>query len=669
MLSNQIAALICSDRIAGAPDKSLLLITCACGYTWRTNLKLFVSRMKPRLAAITGKLKDTVISMNEGPVLIGRQVAANLRIRNASVSRRHALIEKDGDKFVIADLDSRNGTFVNDVPVKRCELQHGDRVRIGESLFFFLVEDGDEPSPTGEIRFDDSQIDSGSSVRMTYSEALYLMARDLSALMKITTTINAIRGVEELQTSLLELVFEVVPARRGAILLREEYGSRGEDEFASFVGRDRLRGPDQTITVSSTIARRVLKDGAALLISDADRNETLNSASLIAARSRSLLCVPLIMLEHTLGVIYLDTDQPDSQFDQDHLQLVTAIAAIAAVAIQNARQIEQLERENQRLLADTNIEHNMVGESALMRQVYQLISKVAPTDSTVLISGESGTGKELAARAIHRNSKRAGRPFVAVNCAALAETLIESELFGHEKGAFTGALGQKKGRLEIADGGTVFLDEIAELSHGLQVKLLRVLQEREFERVGSTRTVKVDIRLLTATNKDLEEAIAQGAFRQDLFFRLNVVQLKMPALRERLEDISLLANYFTAKYAEKCNRKVVGISPEAQKRLSSYDWPGNVRELENAIERAVVLGTTETILPDDLPESILEADAASAASAASNYHEAVAGTKKEIILKAMEQSQGNYTAAAKLLGVHPNYLHRLIRNLNLEAEL
>jgi Nif-specific regulatory protein len=625
--------------------------------------------MKPRLAAITGKLKDTVISMNEGPVLIGRQVAATLRIRNSAVSRRHALIEKEGDRFVIADLDSRNGTFVNDVPIKRCELQHGDRVRIGESLFFFLVEDGDEPSPTGEIRFDNSQIDSDSSVRMTYSEALYLMARDLSALMKISTTINAIRGVEELQTSLLELVFEVVPAKRGAILLREEYGSRGEDEFASFVGRDRLRGPDQTITVSSTIARRVLKDGAALLISDAEKNETLNTASLIAARSRSLLCVPLIMLDQPLGVIYLDTDQPDSQFDQDHLQLVTAIAAIAAVAIQNARQIEQLERENQRLLADANIEHNMVGESALMRQVYQLISKVAPTDSTILISGESGTGKELAARAIHRNSKRAGRPFVAVNCAALAETLIESELFGHEKGSFTGALGQKKGRLEIADGGTVFLDEIAELSHALQVKLLRVLQEREFERVGGTRTVKVDIRLLTATNKDLEEAIAQGAFRQDLYFRLNVVQLKMPALRERPEDISLLANYFTAKYAEKCNRRVVGISPEAQKRLISYAWPGNVRELENAIERAVVLGATDTILPDDLPESILEADAASAASAASNYHEAVAGAKKQIILKAMEQSQGSYTGAAKLLGVHPNYLHRLIRNLNLKDEL
>src|SRR2546422_5251018 len=324
-LSDQIARLISSDRIATLVRRDCCSRRAHTGTLGAFSSRLFASHMKPRLAAITGKLKDTVISMNEGPVLIGRQNAATLRIRNASVSRRHALIEKEGDKFVIADLGSRNGTFVNDVPVKRCELQHGDRVRIGESLFFFLLEDRDEPSPTGEIRFDDSQIDSSSSVRMTYSEALYLMARDLSALMKISTTINAIRGVEELQTSLLELVFEVVPASRGAILLRGEEGPRGEDDFASFVGLDRLRGPGQTIAVSSTIARRVLKDGAALLISDTGKSESLNSTSLIAARSRSLLCVPLIMVKQTLGVIYLDTDEPDIHFDEDHLQLVTAI--------------------------------------------------------------------------------------------------------------------------------------------------------------------------------------------------------------------------------------------------------------------------------------------------------------------------------------------------------
>ncbi len=622
--------------------------------------------MKPRIAAITGKLEDTNISMIDGPVIIGRQAGATLKISNASVSRRHAMIEKDGERFMIADLGSRNGTFVNDVPIKKRELQHGDRVRIGESQFFFLFEDTDEPARTSEIRLDDSQIESGATVRMTYADAMGLMARDLSALMKVSTTINAIRGLEELQERLLESIFEVVPARHGAILLS---GGDPQNEFTSMFGLDRDYGPNQKVTVSSTIVRRVLKDNAALLVSDAEKNEAMHTDSLIAAHSRSLLCVPLLMLGRALGVIYLDTDVPDVRFDEDHMQLVTAIGAIAAVAIQNARHFEDLENENRRLIADANLEHNMVGESLAMRQIYQFISKVAASESTVLISGESGTGKELAARAIHQNSKRAVKPFVGVNCAALAESLLESELFGHEKGAFTGALNQRKGRLEVADGGTIFLDEIAELSPALQTKLLRVLQEREFERVGGTRPIKVDIRVLAATNQNLDEAIANGSFRQDLYFRLNVVELNMPPLRERTEDIPMLANYFRAKYADKCNRRVVGISPEAQQFLLNYEWPGNVRELENAIERAVVMGTTDSILPEDLPEAILETTAPEAVSIGSGYHESVTGTKKQIIIDAMKKSKGSYTAAAKSLGIHPNYLHRLVRNLNLKDQL
>ena len=624
--------------------------------------------MKPRIAAITGKLEDTVISMNDGPVVIGRQAGATLKIGNASVSRRHAVIEKEGDRFVIADLGSRNGTFVNDMPVRRRELQHGDRVRIGESQFFFLYEDTDEAQRTSEIRFDDSEVVSGAAVRMTYGDVMGLMARDLSVLMKVSTTINAIRGLQELQERLLELIFEVVPAKHGAILLNDDFGD-SQHEFSSMFGLDRLLGPSQKITVSSTVVRRVLKDNAALLVSDAENNDALHTDSLIAAHSRSLLCVPLIMLGHTLGVIYLDTDVPDVRFDEDHLQLLTAIASIASVAIQNTRHIETLETENRRLIADLNLEHNMVGESPAMQQVYHLISKVAGSESTVLILGESGTGKELAARAIHNNSKRANKPFVAVNCAALAESLLESELFGHERGAFTGALNQRKGRLEVADGGTIFLDEIAELSAALQTKLLRVLQEREFERVGGTRTIKIDIRVIAATNQLLDVAIAKGTFRQDLFFRLNVVELRMPALRERPEDIPMLANYFAAKYGERCNRKVLGISPETQKLLQAYEWPGNVRELENAIERAIVMGTTQDILPEDLPEAILEAKALEISASGTGYHESVTERKKLLIIEAMKKSQSSFTAAAKLLGLHPNYLHRLVRNLNLKDQL
>lgn len=625
--------------------------------------------MNPRLAAIAGKLQGSVFPVNEdGVTVIGREVAAAVCVSHASVSRRHAQIEKEGEQFVMTDLDSLNGTFINDVPVKRRALQHGDRVRVGDSQFLFLIHDDEVLSKSSEVKLEERHVLSGSTVQVRFNDSLYLMARDLSALMKVSTTINAIRGLEDLQKTLLELLFEVVPAQHGAILLTDDNSAADNGEFVSMFGLDRLLGAAQEIKVSHTIAQRVLAEGTALLAGDVAEELTSDSPSLIEAQPGSLLCVPLTMLGRTLGVIYLDTQEPEIHFDKDHLQLVSAIAAITAVAIENARHFEWLESENRRLLADVNIEHSMVGESSPMRQVYQVIGKVAPTNSTVLISGESGTGKELVARAIHANSKRAQKPFVAVNCAALAEALLESELFGHEKGSFTGALGMKKGRLEIAEGGTLFLDEIGELAPPLQVKLLRVLQEHEFERVGATRSIKSDIRLIAATNRDLEQAIAEGTFRQDLYYRLNVVQLEMPALRDRRDDIPLLANYFAAKHGEKCNRRVMGISPEAQARLLSYDWPGNVRELENAIERAVVLGATELLLPEDLPEAVLERESP-ADTGGTKYHDAVTQTKKDIILNAMDQAKGSYTEAAKLLGVHPNYLHRLIRNLDLKEQV
>ena len=619
--------------------------------------------MPPRLAAVTGKLKGAIFAINEDTLVIGRETAAHLCIADASVSRRHSKIEKREEGFVITDLESLNGTFINDVPVKTRLLEHGDRVRIGDCQFLFLTHDGEATSKSSDIRIDEAQVISASTLQIRFDDAVDLMARDLGALMKVCTAINSIRGLDNLLERLLELVFEVVPAQRGAILLTNE----GSFETSLVFALDSARGKDQAVNVSRTIVQQVLRDGVALLAGDAAAEVNLATESLIASRAHSVMCVPLMMFERKLGVLYLDTTFSHDQFTRDHLQLVAAIAGIAAVAIENARQFEWLETENERLLADVNIEHNMVGESAAMQRVYHFISKVAPTDSTVLISGESGTGKELAARAIHRNSKRAQKPFMAVNCAALNESLLESELFGHEKGSFTGAFAQKKGRLEIADGGTVFLDEIGELTPALQIKLLRVLQEREFERVGGTTTINVDLRLIAATNKNLEEAIESGEFRQDLYYRLNVVSLEMPSLRDRRDDIMLLANYFADKYGPKCNRKLIGFSAEARACLTAYDWPGNVRELENAIERAIVLGTTDLILPEDLPEAVVEHELSPASTL--RYHEAVAHTKKQIIMDAMAQANGSYTGAAKLLGVHPNYLHRLIRNLNIKNQL
>jgi len=270
-------------------------------------------------------------------------------------------------------------------------------------------------------------------------------------------------------------------------------------------------------------------------------------------------------------------------------------------------------------------------------------------------------------RAIHHNSPGAGHPILPINCAALTDTPLESDLFGHEKGAFTGALLKKLGKLEMADRGTLFLDEVGELPPAFQGKLLRVLQEREFERVGGTQPIRVDVRILAATNRDLESAVASGAFRKDLYYRLNVVSLVIPPLRDRREDIPMLARYFAAKHGKRVTRKLAGLSPEALASLEAYDWPGNVRELENAIERAVVLGTTELIIPEDLPEAVLDAPAAS--EAIGGYHQTVREEKKRAILAALGRAGGNYTEAAKLLGVHPNYLHRLVRNLDLREEV
>ena len=630
------------------------------------------------LEAIAGPLKGNSIPLGDDEVTIGREPSNLISLLDASVSRRHCLIRRAGDGFEIQDLNSRNSTFVNGVPVTQRALATGDEIKIGGSLFVFVLPQTDPTPNASSVEFDQTETGAGSTIILRKQDARYLrdlekikpsarMVRDLNALLRIGKTVNSVRGLAALEKQLLELILEIAPADRAAVLLCDQ----GIEEPTSIFGWDRRKGPNHTVQVSRTIVSQVLSEGVAVLCNDLAAAEDFSSAESIVVRHiRSVLAVPLEVFERVLGVIYLDASDPEARFDEDHLQLLTAMGSIAAPALDSARRMEWLEEENRRLQSEMNVEHNMVGESPRMREVYQFINRAAPKDSTVLIFGESGTGKELVARAIHRNSTRATKAYVAINCAAIAENLLESELFGHEKGAFTGAIAQKKGKLETAEGGTVFLDEIGELAPMLQAKLLRVLQEREFERVGSTKTIKLDVRLIAATNRDLEEEVKRGRFREDLFYRLNVVSLKMPALRERREDISLLASYFAAKYAKRANRNVLGISPQARSFLLSYDWPGNVRELENAIERAVVLGSSDLILPEDLPEVILEkAEPAQGAAQVSAFHDTVREAKKNVIIAAVEQAGGNYTEAARMLGLHPNYLHRLIRNLNLRPLL
>jgi transcriptional regulator with GAF, ATPase, and Fis domain len=615
------------------------------------------------LLVIEGNNKGERFVLESEQTFIGRESKNEISFNNASISRRHCVVEKRDQSFFVKDLESLNGTLVNGLKITETLLKNGDSIQVGDFTFRFFENGGTDAPISSLINFAEDKLDLSKTINLRFEEAVGSMARDLVALMQFSTRINVINGLENLQYEILQQLFEVIPAQSGAILLIDADG-----DFEKVFGINRS-GKNESVNISRTIVGQVLQEKIAVLANNVASDEILGQAeSLFLSMTSSLLCVPLVLLEKTLGVVYLATDQTRARFDEGHLRFLMAITGISAVAIENARNFEMLQSENARLREETLLEQNMLGESEVMKKIFVLIGKVAPTDSTVLIDGESGTGKELAARAIHLNSRRKENPFVAINCAALTETLLESELFGHERGAFTGAVAQKKGKIELAQGGTLFLDEIGEIAPGLQAKLLRVLQEREFERVGGLKPIKADIRLVAATNRDLEAEAKAGNFRQDLFYRLNVVRLTMPALRERRDDILLLAESFMHKFACQMNRRLRGISAKAKKLLLAYDFPGNVRELENAVERAVVLGAGEWILPEDLPENFWDGLSLTADSTL-NYHDAVQEKKKELIRRALSEAKGSYVEAAKLLDVHPNYLHRLIRNLNIKDEL
>ena len=635
--------------------------------------------MEPRLIAVSGKPKGTIFALTEKEMSIGRDTTNAICLNEASVSRRHCLIEeKDDNRFFVRDRESFNGIFVNGTPVSEQEIKHGDLVGIGDVLLFFLTEETESESVLNEKQLaiiKDKDLNNQSTVKLARQDAVYLFpeklldelpqmartAKDLSALLKISSAINQIVELEALQQKLLELTAEVIPAQRGAILLVDG----GEHEIASSFVWTLEAKKQKKFHVSHTVIEKCLKESVSVLCNDINEDEDFRLVeSLAVLNIHSILCVPLIMFEKTLGVIYLDTSDVKAVFDQDHLQLLTGIAGIAADPLENAKQTERLKRENQRLLAQLDSNRRIIGESDKIEEIFSLIARIAPTDSSVLILGESGTGKELAARSVHQNSHRSDNPFIAINCATLTDNLLESELFGHERGAFTGAITAKKGQFELAGGGTVFLDEIGELSVHLQAKLLRVLQEREITRLGGIKPIKIDVRLIAATNKNLEEAIGNGTFRDDLYYRLNVITLKMPALRERLSDIPLLTRFFINKYNEKCKRNIKGISPEATACLQNYNWAGNVRELENVIERAVILTQNNLITIEDLPDKISNLKRFDNGENLT-YQEAVSKAKQIIVEEAIAKADGNIAKAAVSLGIHPNNLHRLLKTMSI----
>ena len=388
----------------------------------------------------------------------------------------------------------------------------------------------------------------------------------------------------------------------------------------------------------------------------------------------SYLSVPIKLENTVIGALSVDRIYDENAAPQEDLRLYAIIASLISQAVK-LRQWAQEERqrlieENLRLteeLKDRFRPSNIIGNSNVMQEVYDLIAQVSESDATVLIRGQSGTGKELVAHAIHYNSLRAAKPFIKVNCAALPESVIESELFGHEKGAFTGAVSSRKGRFELAHGGTLFLDEVGDLSAALQIKLLRVLQEKEFERVGGIETLKVDVRLIAATNIDLEQRIAERKFRQDLYYRLNVFPIHIPPLRERKTDILLLADFFVEKYGRNSHKNVRRISTPAIDMLMAYHWPGNVRELENCIERAVLLSRDGVIHGHHLPPSLQTAEASGTAFKG-RLETALEDVERELILDALKSSRGIMAKAARMLGISERMMGLRVNRYGIDAK-
>ncbi|MCC6536923.1 MAG: sigma 54-dependent Fis family transcriptional regulator [Bryobacterales bacterium] len=604
---------------------------------------------EPSLVVLSGVFANREFPLAGEEILVGRDGQCQIPVPDGAMSRRHFRIRRDGAKLLLTDLGSHNGTYVNSLAVKEAVLSHQDRIEAGQSIFLVLA--GEEPSSTNAARaVRDEPATSTHTVRVAMHRAAdrdtpARPARELAALLDIGSAIQDQRAIAPLAERLLAALSAALPVAEAVVVLFRD----GLNEEPWTMSKS-ARGEGEECTYDDALVRSAVTEEAALLNGD-------------------VIVAPLAGHEAIVlrGAVHLRARE-GARFDENHLRLAAAAGLTAGLALDAANRLELAEAENARLRRQLELQHDMVGESPRMQAVYKFIARVAPAPTTVLITGESGTGKELVAQAIHRNSPRAHRPFVAINCASLGEHLLESELFGHEKGAFTGAVTQKKGKLELAHTGTVFLDELGEMPLLTQAKLLRVLQQRQFERLGGTRVIEVDLRVVAATNRNLMEAVKTGAFRQDLFYRLNVVSIDLPSLRDRREDVPLLAAYFTTRFAQRLGRHVEGLSPEARACLLHYDWPGNVRELENAIERAVVMGSASAIQPEDLPELVVEAGSRAVALGEGGFHAAVVECKRRLVLEALDRVNGSVTEAAKLLGLNANYLHRLMNNLDLRPE-
>ena len=618
----------------------------------------------PHLILQQKNAQDKSFELTKRATTIGRRRAHDVTLTDPFVSRDHAeVVALEDGSYEVRDVGAKYPIRVNERIVSSHRLRDGDRIKIGSSILIFKSR---EPVKTPFVEFLNNENMTHETLEVASLDTrqtgaffpddidsvdLQSLQKDHQRLMLLYEFGKAVNSYLEdphhLLDEIMNAAFRTLDAERGVIALINEHTG----EITCELIRSNLGDlKPEKLEISKTIVHKVLREGAAILTYNALRDQQFEEAESIKEYSiRSAMCVPLIFREEILGILYLDNRVSVGSFSEDDLTFLTVMCHQAGIALGNAFLHRQVVQENIRMENVLKSRFQIMGKSEKMKKVHNTIRKVAPSDVTILLQGETGTGKELIAKAIHSLSPRSSKAFVAVNCAAIPKELIESELFGHEKGAFTGAISTNEGKFQTAHGGTIFLDEIGDMSMETQAKVLRTLEEKEIQRVGGTKTIKVDVRVIAATNKDLSKAVEEGGFREDLFYRLNVVPLQLPTLRERKQDIIPLAKYFVAGRVKK-------ISPKAKQLLESYSWPGNVRELKNCIDRAVVLGNGEVIHPEDLPQNIRSGE-----KAIPPPLESLEFMEKDHIHRVLRHTNWNKSEAVKVLGITRQTLDNKIK--------
>jgi transcriptional regulator with GAF, ATPase, and Fis domain len=634
---------------------------------------------------------------------LGRATTNRIVLKDELCSREHAEIYHAGGRWRVRDLNSLNGTRLNGDRLEgEKELAPGDEVHLGRTTLLF-VEDMEQlpdlptrPPPgegmsikkrLGQTRFL-TPVPPAAATETAVGEKTpapaprHSLSRDLSLLYRMALDMGAATDYQELVEVVLDGLLEGIPAEVGAILTVR--GSGGPESATTAPDRSgraakppgdgtrvleltahRHRDPkvQAYARVSDYVSNEVLASREAILAEDVARDRYLrNRESLTELGATSLICAPILFGERVLGLIHLYCTDPHKALDAEDLEFAVAVAKQLGLVIHQMQRQASLSAENRSLRDQLRVESELVGSSGSIRDIESQIGRVAGTNATVLIRGESGVGKELVARAIHYSSLRRDGPFVCLNCAALTETLLESELFGHEKGAFTGATDKKIGKFEAADHGSIFLDEIGEMNSGTQAKFLRVLEGHPFERVGGSVPIRVDVRVIAATNRGLEQAVHAGEFRRDLFFRLQVVEMRVPPLRERRADVPILAEHFLKRFVRETGRKIRGFTPAALKKMEEYNWPGNVRELRNVVERAVALGSGPVLDAADIWLSSLEVAGQGVSEARPTYQPiSLEEVERQHILDTLQHTDWNKSQAASILGIERSTLDRKIK--------